>query len=218
MKLVAKRTPPRMATLWVATLIVTWAGQSFRAVDPGVRGGEAGAGTAVAGVDAQYFANTRSAFREVHSIAGDIEPGAGLGPRFNGTSCAACHACPATGGSSPNRNPQLQMAVAHGARNTIPDFIRVDGPVLAVRVKGSQGEARPLFTVNGRVDAYTCAVDPPDFTDRSNLSFRIPTPVFGAGLIDNIPDAAILANGAAHAADKRKLGISGDSNIDSTGV
>src|SRR4029077_8998924 len=110
-----------------------------------------------------------------HSIAGDIEPGAGLGPRFNGTSCGACHAWPATGGSSPNRTPQLQMAVAHGASNTIPDFIRVDGPVLAVRVKGSQGEARPLFTVNGRVEAYTCAVDPPDFTDRSHFSFRIPT-------------------------------------------
>ena len=39
------------------------------------------------GVNAQYFANTRFAFTEVHSIAGDIETGAGLGPRFNGTSC-----------------------------------------------------------------------------------------------------------------------------------
>jgi CxxC motif-containing protein (DUF1111 family) len=218
MKLVAKRTPPRLAALWLATLISTWADQSFRAVDPGVRGGEACAGTAMAGVDAQYFANTRAAFREVHSIAGDIEPGAGLGPRFNGTSCGACHAWPTTGGSSPNRNPQLQMAIAHGARNKIPGFIRVDGPVLAVRVRGSQGETLPLFTVNGRVDAYTCAVDTLDFTDRSNLSFRIPTPVFGAGLIDNILDAGILANRASHAVDKRKLGISDDSNIDSAGA
>jgi CxxC motif-containing protein (DUF1111 family) len=218
MKLVGISRPVRLTAFWLAASMGTWAEQPFQPADPGIRGGEAGAGTAIVGVNAQYFANTRSAFREVHSIAGDIEPGAGLGPRFNGTSCGGCHAWPATGGSSPNRNPQLQMALSHGARNTVPDFLRLDGPVLAVRVRTAQGEVRPLFTVNGRVDAYTCAVDPPDFTEGSTLSFRIPTPVFGAGLIDNIPDAAIGANSASHAADKRKLGISGELNIDSAGA
>src|SRR5579871_5582445 len=110
-----------------------------RAVDPGVRPGAASAGTAVAGVDPQYFANTRSAFREVHSIAGDLESGAGLGPRFNGDSCGGCHAWPASGGSSPRQNPQLKMAKAHGARNAIPDFLNPDGPVLAARPKTRVG-------------------------------------------------------------------------------
>ena len=177
----------------------------------------------VAGVYAQYFANTRSAFQQVYSIAGNIDSGSGLGPRFNGTSCGGCHAWPAPGGSSPSQNPQLEMAKAHAARNAIPDFLKPDGPVLAVRLKtkvGSTeaGEVLPLFTVNGRTDAYTCAVEPPDFSDTANLSFRIPTPVFGAGLIDNIPDTVILANRTAQAAQKLKLGLGGEPNMDSAGA
>jgi CxxC motif-containing protein (DUF1111 family) len=42
--------------------------------------------------------------------------------------------------------------------------------------------------------------------------FRIPTPVFGAGLIENIDDATILANMNANAALKQSLGISGHPN------
>ena len=99
----------------------------LRAIDPGVRPGPASAGTGVAGVYAEYFANTRSAFEQQHSVAGDSESGSGLGPRFNGTSCGGCHAWPAPGGSSPSRNPQLEMATAHAARNAIPDFLKPDG-------------------------------------------------------------------------------------------
>src|SRR5215510_6576286 len=40
-----------------------------RAVDPGVRPGDVNAGAPVAGVDAKYFANVRSAFNERYSIA-----------------------------------------------------------------------------------------------------------------------------------------------------
>src|SRR5947209_3382763 len=82
----------------IATCMSSRAEQPFQAVDPGVRLGYANAGTVVRGVDAGYFANTRFAFQEVHSIAGDIESGAGLGPRFNGTSCGGCHAYPALRG------------------------------------------------------------------------------------------------------------------------
>src|SRR5207247_7785707 len=45
-----------------------------------------------------------------------------------------------------------------------------------------------------------------------NLIFRIPTPVFGAGLIEQIPDAAILANQLANATAKSDLGIRGNPN------
>ena len=45
-----------------------------------------------------------------------------------------------------------------------------------------------------------------------NLIFRIPTPVFGAGLIENIPDGAIIANMRANASLKQHLGISGHTN------
>src|SRR2546422_11097598 len=45
-------------------------------------------------------------FMEVDSVSGSIsgEPGAGLGPTFNGNGCAQCHAQPAIGGSSPGMN------------------------------------------------------------------------------------------------------------------
>src|SRR5205807_70176 len=45
-----------------------------------------------------------------------------------------------------------------------------------------------------------------------NIVYRIPTPVLGAGLIEAIPDAAILANARADAAVKRLFGVSGHPN------
>jgi CxxC motif-containing protein (DUF1111 family) len=45
-----------------------------------------------------------------------------------------------------------------------------------------------------------------------NVSFRIPTPVFGAGLIEQIPDRAILDNLNANGAPKRSFGIGGRVN------
>src|ERR1039457_4251711 len=44
------------------------------------------------------------------------------------------------------------------------------------------------------------------------MIFRIPTPVFGAGLIENIADATILSNMAANTLLKQRLGISGHPN------
>ena len=201
-----------------ACLLTAGAGTPPRAVDPGVRPGPPAAGGPVAAIDAQYFSNVRAAFEQEHSIAGDIEPGEGLGPRFNGTSCGGCHAYPAPGGSSPPRNPQLKMAIAHGARNRIPPFLKPAGPVLAVRSRIRAGDVLPLFTVTGRSDAYGCAEAQPDFSDTSKLSFRIPTPVYGAGLIDNIPAAAILANRAANLAAKQALGIAGKPNASPGGA
>jgi CxxC motif-containing protein (DUF1111 family) len=45
-----------------------------------------------------------------------------------------------------------------------------------------------------------------------NLALRIPTPVFGVGLIENISDATILANLASTAAGRTALGIGGVPN------
>lgn len=207
-----------LAIAWAVACLSSRAETLSPAVDPGVRPGNATAGNPVAGVNAEYFANVRRAFNEVYSIAGDLEPGVGLGRRFNGTGCGGCHAYPAPGGSSPRQNPQLAMATAHGAINVIPPFLNADGPVLAVRVKKSvgargPGEILPLFTISGRVDASHCTVDQPDFSDTTNLSFRVPTPVFGAGFIDNISDTVMLENQARETAAKAALGIGGRPNL-----
>ena len=46
----------------------------------------------------------------------------------------------------------------------------------------------------------------------NNVSIRITTPTFGAGLIENIPDASILSNKNANLAAKNILGIHGHEN------
>jgi CxxC motif-containing protein (DUF1111 family) len=80
----------------------------------------------------------------------------------------------------------------------------------------SDGGVHDLFTIAGRSDAPGCNMAQPDFAQMEklgNLIFRIPTPLFGAGLIENIPEATLYANQAANAALKQSLGISGHPNI-----
>jgi CxxC motif-containing protein (DUF1111 family) len=73
-----------------------------------------------------------------------------------------------------------------------------------------------LFVISGRDDgtgdASGCTARQEDFETqvaRGNVIFRIPTPTFGAGLIEMIPDSAIVANLAANSAAKAALGIYG---------
>jgi CxxC motif-containing protein (DUF1111 family) len=109
------------------------------------------------------------------------------------------------------------MATNFGARNTIPAFIQPNGPVRVVRfVKNADGTpdggVHNLFVVTGRADAAGCTIAQPDFAGavaQNNTSLRIPTPLFGSGLIEAIPDDAILANLAANAAMKQSLGVGG---------
>jgi CxxC motif-containing protein (DUF1111 family) len=72
-----------------------------------------------------------------------------------------------------------------------------------------------LFVITGRSDAPGCNIAQPNFAAelaRNNVVFRIPTPVFGLGLVENISDGALEASLAANAQQKRALGISGRFN------
>ena len=186
--------------------------------DPGPRQPPPGAppgGQAIRGLtpaQTQAWNNGLNTFREVDGVA------QGLGPRFNLDSCAGCHANPAIGGSSPAVNPQLAAAVSHGASNQIPPFIQSTGPVRVVRFRhGANGQpdggVHDLFVITGRSDApAACAITQPDFSNTNNLAFRIPTPVFGAGLIEAITDSTLRANLAATATGRQALGIRGSFN------
>jgi len=202
--------------LTLATLFL--AGIAFAQTDPGVRGGGAAAGGPLASVAANnptgslaFFNDALDTFNEVDSVSGTIEAGAGLGPRFNSRSCGFCHAQPATGGTSPATNPQVTDASADGAQNTIPSFISSTGPVREARfpfffdangnpnVNSPNGGVEDLFTITGRSDAGACNIAQPSFAQAvatNNVIFRIPTPVFGAGLMENIDDSTLLANSA----------------------
>src|SRR5712691_1189885 len=191
---------------------------SSAARDPGVRGGAAGAGAPIAGLtrsELALFNAGKDEFAQAEEVAD------GLGPTMNLDGCAGCHLQPAVGGTSPAVNPQVAFAAANGAANTVPSFITPNGPVREARfVKNADGTpdggVHDLFTIAGRADAPGCVLAQPDFEKelaRRNVIFRIPTPVFGAGLIEQIPDKAILANQVNDAPRKKELKIYGRPNI-----
>src|SRR5215831_11473219 len=191
---------------------------TFHARDPGVRSGPPGAGGPLPGLTTSqlaFFNAGLADFAEAEAAAD------GLGPTMNLDSCAGCHAQPAAGGSSPLVNPQVAFATKAGAHNALPSFVRINGPVREARfVKNPDGTAdggvHAIFTIAGRSDAPGCTLAQPDFQtalSNKNVIFRIPTPVFGGGLIEAIPDYAIMSNGAANAATKQPLGIGGHANF-----
>ena len=162
--------------------------------DPGPRGGAAAAGTAVPGLSpgmTAVFNKGLANFQEAETVAD------GLGPRFNSNSCVSCHIQPAPGGSSPANNPLLQFA---NQRNTIPAFLSPNGPAREVRFIRNpdgtpDGGVHALFTIEGRSDTPSgCNLVQTDFSNTANLIFRIPTPTFGLGLIEAIPDSTLAQN------------------------
>jgi len=102
-----------------------------------------------------FFSQAIEDFMEVDSVSGSIsgESGSGLGPTFNGNSCAQCHAQPAVGGSSPTPNPQVGLGTLDGATNTVPSFITANGPVREARfIRNSDGTLDGGVHVAGRSD------------------------------------------------------------------
>jgi CxxC motif-containing protein (DUF1111 family) len=155
--------------------------------------------------EAAAFAEGKSRFTEIEDVS------RGLGPLFNLDSCASCHSSPAIGGSCPAVNPEIAAATANGASNTIPSFITANGPVREARFK-SDGGVHDLFTITGRGDAPGCIIAQPDFSNIQNLSFRIPTPLFGLGLVQNTSDQTLIADAAVMADKRNSLHIAGHFN------
>jgi CxxC motif-containing protein (DUF1111 family) len=103
----------------------------------------------------------------------------------------------------------------------VPSFLSVNGPVREVRFKQNSdgtpdGGVHDLFVITGRSDSPVgCRIAQTDFAAqvaRHNLSFRIPTPTYGLGLIEAIQDSTILANKSANSNMKSVFGISGREN------
>src|SRR2546425_8875323 len=173
----------------------------YAQVDPGIRGGPPGAGQAFASGltagDLSFFNDPGlSQFTQVEAVAD------GLGPRFNLDSCAGCHIFPAVGGSSPpTNNPQVVRAPTMAPGSTVPSFLNINGPVREVRfirkTNGTDRSLRPgsgqdddggsddrhgaldgqvhaIFTIVGRSDNPAgCEISQPNFSNTSNLIFRI---------------------------------------------
>jgi CxxC motif-containing protein (DUF1111 family) len=209
------------------------AGIAFAQTDPGVQGGNRGTGVALPSVLANdnpgilaFFNDGLQRFQEVESVSNSPTGNNGLGPRFNSVSCSSCHTQPAIGGSGGGVNPQFTFAGSSTAPgDTTPYFVTANGPTREARfpfffnpdgtanLNAPNGGVEDLFTVSGRSDASTCSLPQPSFNAAraaNNIIFRIPTPTFGAGLIENLDDSTLLNRQAAN--NNNNLGISGTFN------
>jgi CxxC motif-containing protein (DUF1111 family) len=200
--------------------------------DPGPRGGPPGVGGPLSGLgsaELSFFSAALGVFQEVDSVQtldpkDDAPPGiqfgGGLGPRFNLNSCASCHAQPAIGGTSPSTNPEVAVANLDGATNKVPSFISSNGPVREARFINNpdgtpDGSVHDLFVITGRSDATGCTIAQPNFAQalqQDNIIFRIPTPVFGLGQVENTPDINLEDDAAALASQRQANGVSGNFN------
>jgi CxxC motif-containing protein (DUF1111 family) len=99
-------------------------------------------------------------------------PEEGLGPAFNGASCAVCHSAPAIGGVG------LILETRAGYRDP-------DGTFRALNDAGDS--LIHLFSV----PTHGCQPFVPE--DANVIARRAPIPLFGAGLVEAIPDEALLA-------------------------
>ncbi len=174
----------------------------------------------------EFFADGLTRFQNVEVVSGGDDNG--LGPRFNFNQCAGCHSQPTIGGSSPPQNPEaavISAGIVSASTNTIPSFITANGPTREARfpfffnangtanTSAPNGGVEDLYTVSGRADAGSCSLAQPSFAlaqQANNIIFRIPTPLFGAGLVENVDDSTLLNNLAAQAGNG--LGISGNFN------
>ena len=110
----------------------------------------------------------------------------GLGPAFNGTSCAACHNIPAVGGAG------ILLETRVGYRDP-------DGTFRGLNAAGDT--LMHLFST----PAHSCQPIIPD--DVTIVARRAPIPLFGAGLVEAIPDDTLLA--LQDPDDRNRDGISG---------
>lgn len=143
-----------LAILWTFLLL----GQSGPIIMPG---------SPLPGLSAQELELFRTGledFSEVES-AGD-----GLGPAFNGTSCAVCHSVPAIGGIT------SMTEIRAGHRDEDGKFSELSG-----------GTLFHMFSIPG----HRCQVQIPE--EANVIARRAPIPLFGAGLVEAIPDEALIA-------------------------
>jgi cysteine-rich repeat protein len=132
-------------------------------------------------------------FQEGLSEFAQVEPvEEGLGPIFNGSSCAECHSAPTVGGSS----ARLETRFGRTGPSGFDPMTAYGGSLIQ-----AQGITTGSCSVAGEMV-------PPEATI---IAQRQTTPLFGLGLVDAIPDAAILAR--ADPDDRDGDGISGRPNL-----
>ena len=221
----------RLAFLVSFLAVPFFPGMVLAQTDPGVQSANRGTGKTLSSAAdttnfTDFFLDGLKRFQDVESVSNSPTNNNGLGPRFNCVSCSSCHAQPTIGGTGAAMNPQFAFAGSSVApKDTTPSFITATGPTREARFpfffdqfgnpnpNAPNGGVEDLFTVSGRADAGGCSLPQPSFSiaqATNNIIFRIPTPVFGAGLIENLDDSTLQINRAQNL--NNNFGIGGDFN------
>ena len=140
-------------------------------------------GDPLPGLTPQEFSEFRLGLEDFTEVETAEE---GLGPAFNGTSCAVCHNVPAIGGGG------VMLETRAGYRT--PTDRSAASTKQATR-------SIHLFST----PTHGCQSVIPD--DVTVIARRAPIPLFGAGLVEAIPDEAILA--LEDPLDRNRDGVSG---------
>lgn len=206
------KTAKRATVFALAMLFL--AGMALAQTDPGVQSASRGTGATIITTDPNgflpFFQDGQNRFNDIESVSNSPSNNNGLGPRFNSNQCSSCHSQPAVGGTGAAVNPQFSFAGSPVApKDSTPYFITANGPTREARFPfffnasggvntgNPNGGVEDLFTVSGRSDAGSCSLQQPSFNaaeQANDIIFRIPTPVFGAGLIENLDDSTLLKN------------------------
>ncbi|HEU4732686.1 MAG TPA: di-heme oxidoredictase family protein [Kofleriaceae bacterium] len=145
------------------------------------------AGDPLPGTDPAAFDEAKTAFSTVEGIED------GVGPVFNERGCGVCHSLGAVGGAG----VQIERR-----------FGRFDNGIFS-SLSNKGGSLRQLFTVgsftglNGQSCNVPVEVEPPEATVH-NVG-RLTTPLFGAGLVESIPDSVIAANATVQSSAVRGI-------------
>jgi len=165
------------AVLWVALFAVHATGQTQTSPSGGP----------LTGITPTEFSEFRLGLDDFTEVETAEE---GLGPAYNGTSCAVCHNVPTIGGGGvilELRAGYRDSAGAHTGLNPAGDTL-----------------IHLLST-----PAHACQVQMPD--DVTVIARRAPIPLFGAGLVEAIPDETLLA--LEDPVDRDRDGVSGRAAI-----
>jgi len=165
------------AVVWVAFLAVHATGQTQTSQSGGP----------LTGITPTEFSEFRLGLDDFTEVETAEE---GLGPAYNGTSCAVCHNVPTIGGGG------VILELRAGYRDSAGAHTGLN--------PGGDTLIHLLST-----PAHACQVQMPD--DVTVIARRAPIPLFGAGLVEAIPDEALLA--LEDPVDRDRDGVSGRAAI-----
>jgi CxxC motif-containing protein (DUF1111 family) len=144
-------------------------------------------GDPIAGITPREFEEFSLGLQDFTEVESAEE---GLGPAFNGTSCAVCHSVPAIGGFG------IMTEVRAGRRDEHGRFVQLSG--------GSDS----LFQMFS-IPSHACQPIIP--SEANIIARRAPIPLFGAGLVEAIPDETLMAIQDPN--DDNRDGVSGRAAI-----